>query len=275
MRFKKSYHLIIFFVNVFNIFFLLPALSLDKEIILNKIEILSSKEKNDLTDFLKFCFHTSAFGYTIFGEKPMSLDAINFEPSLTDDYLEEVYRKLALWCYKKKDGWNVWKKHFQDDSLSGFSFISYPYLKHPEVIHIAIINHKLFLNVVENNLTEFQKVLNKKINPNEILEGYVKCEKEIFEPIKNHDGLLGILLGYGKENAWKFMRGEELSPSIDPDVKNWDISRVKPPLFMVVKGSKETEQIMRSFDKQREKLNEVYRKDNFLEIVLLKLFCPD
>ena len=271
MMLRKVYHLIILFVNLVNIFFLFPAFCVNKEIILKKIENLSLIEKNDLTDFFKFCFHSSSFGYTIFGQKPMSLDAISSEQPPIED-LEHTYRNWILWCYKKKEGWDVWKKHFQDIPLNEFSFISYPFLKHPEVIHIAIINHKLFLNVVENHLTEFQKVLNQKLNPNEILNGYIKCDKEIFEPIKNHDGLLGMLLGYGKENAWKFMSNEELSPSIDPEIKNWDMSHILLPLFMVVKGSKETERVMKSFDNQRKKINELYEKENFLEIVLLKLF---
>lgn len=74
------------------------------------------------------------------------------------------------------------------------------------------------------------------------------------------------------------MNHEKLPPSVDISeierIHN-DLSKVMPPLFMVVKDSEETTKIMSSFRKQQEEINKIYQKDNFLELVLLKLFCPD
>lgn len=276
MNFRMRYHVVFFIVNL--IILSPQALCVDKEIILKKMEKLSSEEKKDLTNFFRICFHSYEFGYTIFGEKPMSLDAMHLEISRPpiDDLVDYKEDEWALCSYRKKEGWDVWKKHFQDIQLKGFSFIFYSAQNQPGIIHFAIINHKTFLKVIENNLSEFQKVLQKKIEPNEILSEYVKCEKEVFEIIKNHDGLLGILLGYGKENSWKFMNGEKLSPSVDPlSLKNEDMSNIFLPLFMVSEGSAETQNIMTSYRKQREKINDLYQKENFLEMVLLKLFCSE
>lgn len=274
MKSRVRYHVIIFFVNFINVVLLPSAYSVEKEIILKKIEKLSFEEKNDLTNLFRFCFHSSAFGYTIFGEKPMSFDAIDLlrPPFENIDSTD----KWVLWEYKKTEGWDVWKKHFQDIPLEGFSFISYPVFNQTEFFHVAIINHKLFLKMVEKHLSDFQKVLNRKMQPIEILKEYIKCEG-IFEIIRNHDGLLGILLGYGKENAWKYMQGEKLFFSVDIEfAKQCDnMAYVLPPLFMVVKGSEETEQIMSSSDKQRAKIDQLYQKENFLEIVMLKLFCSE
>lgn len=260
------------------LFFLSTAFSTDKEIILNKIENLNFEEKKELTNFFRVCFCSSEFGYTIFGEKPMSLDGLDLEiPKYEDSEYKD--NEWVVCCCRKKKGLDVWKKHFQDIQLNGFSLIYYPVPSHPsrpDILHFSIINHEMFLDIVEKNITEFQKVLNRKINSKEILKEYIKAEGEVFELIKNHDGLLGILLGFGKENSFKFMNNEKLSYSVDPlSRKPSSMSYISPPCFKVVEGSDETKKIMKSFSRQREKINELYQKENFLEIVLLKLFLSD
>jgi hypothetical protein len=256
--------------------FLSKAFSVDKEIILKKLESLTSEEKKDLTNFFKICSYSYQFSYTIFGEKPMSLDGLGLNrPKFEDlEYKEDEWVRSS---YRKKEGWDVWKKHFQDLPLNNFSLIFYPVPNHPELIHFSIINHKMFLDIVEKHIEEFHKVLNRKISSQEILNGYIKAEGEIFERIKNHEGLLGIILGYGKENSFKYMRKEKLSPSVDPlSLKGRDMSEMLLPTFMVAEGSEETKKIMASFSKQRERINKLYyQKENFLELVLLKLFCTE
>ena len=274
MKLRTGYHLTIFFVNFINMFLFSQVFSIDKEIILKKIEKLTFEETDDLNNFFKICFYKSTFGYTIFGEKPMSLDVIDVERPPLDNpiYKENILLQLD---YRRKQGWDVWKKYFQDVYLEDFSIISYQN-SYPGSIDIAIINHRLFLNVIDNNLAEFQEVLKQKINSIEILKEYIKGEGEVFDLINNHDGLLGILLGYGKENSWKYVKGEKLSPSFDPSNINFkDLSNILPPFFGVSKESRESEQIVESYAKQRKKINEIYQKENFLEIVLLKLFCSE
>lgn len=300
MRVKKNYFIYIFLSILAPVFFLLSVrvvqisnnlffnqsekspnkiININREFILKKISELSPQEKKDLTNFFRISFHSFEFGYTIFGEKPMSLDALDLEQTPFED-LEDEYKNSEwfVWDYRKKNGWDVWKKHFQDIPLKGFSLIFYPVPGHPKLIHFDIINHKNLLGAIEENIIDIQKILNREMSANEILKEYIKGEGEVFESIKNHDGLLGILLGFGKENSLKYMSGEKLVSSVDIseiELIHNDLSKVMPPLFMVVKGSEETNKIMSSFRKQQEEINKIYQQENFLELVLLRLFCPD
>jgi hypothetical protein len=273
MKFKNM--TFIFVLILIQMPFLLPAIS-ERQCILKKIENLTLEEKKDLTSFFKICFCSFEFGYTIFGQKPMSLDAINLKKRSLEDYGEYKDSEWILCDYRKKDGWDVWKKHFETIEMNGFSLIFYPVPHYPELIHFSIINHKNFLCVLEENLDVFQTVLNRKIASQEILNAYKKGEGEIFNTIKNHEGLLGILLGFGKENAFKFMNKEKLSPSVDPmSLKGQGMENIRLPRFMVAEGSNETKKIMQSFSRQQESINQIYQKENFLELVLVKLFCTD
>lgn len=274
MKFKKNTFFLL--LILMQTLFLFPAFAVDKQLILKKLENLTNEEKNDLTSFFKICFCSYEFGYTIFGEKPMSLDAIDLIRGNLEDYGEYKDDEWVVCEYKKKEGWDVWRKHFENLQMNGFSLIFYPVPNHPEIVHFAIINHNNFVFVLKENLDEFQSVLGRKITPQEILNEYKKGEGEIFNAIKNHDGLLGILLGFGKENSFKFMNNEKLSPSIDPmSLKGVGMESIRLPCFMVAEGSSETKKIMKSFSNQKKHINEVYQKENFLELVLLKLFCSD
>ena len=267
---------IFFLSNLLMLLFISAAFSIDKEIILKKIEKLNLEEKKDLTNFFRICCCSSDFGYTIFGEKPMSLEGLFLDRPKFEDIDEYKDNEWVVCEYRMKEGWEVWTKHFQDVQLSGFSLIFYPVPSYPELLHFAIINHKMFVDVVEKNLNEFQKVLNRKISSKEILKEYIKGEGKVFEIVKNHDGLLGVLLGYGKENSFKYMKGEKLSYSIDlSTIKPSDMSEISLPSFKAVEGSFETRKIMESFKKQKERITPIYQKENFLEIVLLTLFCSD
>lgn len=275
MKFKFKHRTYFLPVMVLQMLFLFQAFSIDKQFILNKTEGLTPDEKKYLTSFFKICFCSYEFGYTIFGEKPMSIDTLDLiRPSIEDSAYKDD--EWTICEYRKKEGWEVWKKHFQDVPLDGFSLIFYPAPNRSELIYFYIINHKNFLRIVEKNLEDFQKVLNRKITSNDILNEYKKGEGEIFNTIENHDGMLGILLGFGKENSFKFMNKEKLSPSVDPmSLKGLGMEDIGLPCFMVSEGSSETKEIMASYAKQRVKINEIYRKENFLEVVLMKLFCSD
>jgi hypothetical protein len=263
-----------FLLILLQMLFLLPVFSIDKHFILNKIDNLTIEERKDLTSFFKICFCSSEFGYTIFGEKPMSLDAISLTKPNFDDDWEYKDDDWVVSTYRKKEGMDVWKKHFEDMELNGFSLIFYPIPNHTEFINFSIINHKNFLSTLEENIEVFQTALNQKITSQGILNEYKKGSGEIFQRIRSHDGLLGILLGFGKENSFKFMNNEKLSPSVDPTIlKGVEMEHVRLPCFMVSEGSDETKKIMESFSKQREKINKIYHKENFLETVLIKLFC--
>ena len=276
---KKNiiYLILLFFVNINHAFSESDHFHFKKNFTKEKIKTLSLQEKKHLNNFFKRCFQSSGFGYTIFGQKPMSTGGLlteNGRPHV--DQVKNIDDERVSCGYYMKEGLDVWDKHFKNMDLKEFSFISYPVPGHPNLLHFDIINHNNFLRIVEDHLFDFQNFLSFKISAKEILKEYVKGEGDLFEKINKHDGFLGILLGYGKENSFKFFKGDKLSPLVEPSsLVGKDMSEILLPLFMVSKNSKETHEIMSSFEKQWEKINKIYQSENFLEMVLQKLFTGE
>lgn len=231
------------------------------------------QEKIYLKKFFKTLFFSSSFGYTIFGEKPMSIEVITLDPYLPKiEDLEYADIEYFTNFYNLHRGWRIWKNHFEKIPLKGFSLISYPSTIGSKHLEISIINHQKFLEVVSEHLDVFQIIINKKLEPNEILGKYIKGEGEIFQIIQNHHGLLGILLGYGKDNAWQFLNDAPLGDFVDLKSLNFEnMDEILLPSFKVIENTSETKLLRESYFQQREKINKIYQSDLFLETVLEKL----
>lgn len=247
-----------------------------KNSIPSKLTTLSPQELEYLTNFFKVSVFTDEFGYTIFADKPMSfqtVDMISASKSVEGfDYtdIEHIFR-----YYRLREGWEVWQKYSSNlFPLAGFSIIHYPFPLDPEkFIEVAIINHKYFLNTVNENLLDFQTVLGEKLSAQQILEEYIKGSGNIFTRIRNHDGLFGTLLGFGRNNAWEYMKrsgGQTLDSFLD-EGEPLDTLHLLPPLFAAIGDSEETNKLRIKYEKERPQIEPIFQSKDFLEIVLGKL----
>jgi hypothetical protein len=233
------------------------------------------KEQEYLKNFFKYTFFLSYFGYTIFGDKPVSFETINLNRKLelpeTADYMDilHIFDK-----YKLKECWQAWEKFSHNLNLKKFTISSYKSSLDKNYLEFMIINHEAFKKVVKDNIQDFHKVLGSSFTPDQILDEYRKGSGEIFNLIRNHDALFGILLGYGKLNAWEYMRcggGENMNVSFAYDQTQTDTSRILKLYFCVLANTKETSDLRIAYEKQRQEINKIYQSENFLELLLLKL----
>lgn len=226
--------------------------------------------------FFKYSFFLSSFGYAIFGSKPISFETVNpiLVPLLEEncDYLDifHIFDKLRL-----KKCCETWSKYSHLFPLKNFSLISYPFLNNPELIEISIINHNNFIKIVTAHLKDFQLVLGKNMTPEQILKEYIKGKGEIFLTIRNHDGLFGTLLGFGRNNAWKYMEqkgGYSIKESFTYSYfEPKDNRRVLKPAFKVIPDTPETTNLRNNYEKQEWEISQIYQQKNFLDVVLNKL----
>jgi hypothetical protein len=193
-------------------------------------------------------------------------------PSRSIEGIDYMDLEHILNRYRIREGWEVWQKYEHLFLLKGFSIIHYPCPSIPGYIEVAIINHRNFIQVVNKHLSDFQTLLGEKLSPQYILEQYIKGEGNIFNRIRNHDGLFGTILGFGRENAWEFMKrsgGQSLKSFLETEPK--DTLHIFPPLFAVIPDSYETKELREKYERERPKIDLIYQKEDFLEIVLTKL----
>lgn len=219
-------------------------------------------------------FFNSTFGFTIFGDKPMSIETIDLTVAPKDvkeiECLSKEKNNFSM--YKVKEGWKVWKKYEDKVPLEGFSFIAYPRTPILGHLEIALINDENFLQTVEENLVDFQKVLEINLSSQQILDEYKKGHGIIFERIRNHDGLFGTLLGFGRNNAWEFMKATGGNNCEQFQIISQTYTdHISSPVFAAIPNTNETIKLRKKYGEQRVKIDKIYQHPDFIEKVLFQL----
>jgi hypothetical protein len=245
------------------------------------ISSLDKKEKEYLTNFFKLQFFRSSWGYTIFGEKPMSFEVIDYNRELEcDENFDYMAVEHILAGFKLKEGWATWKKYANRFHQNNIIIIQYPFHLCSNCLEVPIINRSSFIKVIDENLDYFQLILGESYSSSQILRMYFNGEGSIFHKIRLRDDLFGTLLGYGLENAIEFNRlgraselMESFTPSEETDKELMEngTKNILPPMFAVIPDSEETLKLRSSYNKQRTEINQVYQSPDFLEKVLIEL----
>ncbi len=294
---KKGYLFISFFF-IFSLFLIFPqntAHQKQLQPIREKLKNIPKEEKKLLLKPLKQAVLRSSFGYTFLGEKPLSFDGYFDQSSIDASFKNPKLKKIALRESEKlQKGWDVWEKYASLFLSENYLLKKHAEKKIPGSIIIFFVNKRAFLNKIEENYQDFEKVLGKNISAKEILLSLEQGEGIFYDAVMGHDGLFGILLGFGKNNSWNFHRRNLLKQQIQTSSqevnmlehelyllnKNLTFFNVdkglflKPiflPMFIADLKSEETQDLKIRYKQCRKRLKKIYRNGDFLENSLLQL----
>ncbi len=259
------------------------------------IKTIPKEDREALELFFRELIYKEHFGFTLFGNKPISLTGY-FDPLPTENYLQ-THRNTIL-----KNGWTTWKKYRSIFPTSNYLLIEEA---ENELIVITIINKDALLKTIYEHLDLFQTVLGKTFTPEELLQKVGEPDASLFQLIHQHEGLYGIILGYGKTNAYLYHRRDELNifnsqaafslpksaPSIgflslDEEINflntkmvgienNSKLSLIRLPQFVGLKDHPETIQLRKKYRNIRAQMMVRFLKKNILDITLEQLSSSD
>lgn len=175
------------------------------------LSVMPDSDRDSLSYFFQELIIWGNFGYVLFGEKPMALDVIENE---VNPFADLIQFKLYISPRRIKfvNGFKTWKKY--EKFFPTFRFVFLYEKDNRNNNQIILINKAAFIQQVENHIEDFEVVLNRSISGEELLnEGL--CKPLIAEVLKNHDGLIGIVLGYGRNNSFLFHQRSQLSSEED------------------------------------------------------------
>lgn len=222
------------------------------------------------------------------------------KPAVLGDFSSPNLRELPFFggrFFKKevmlKRGLEIWRKY-----QHLFPSANHVLLFHEkdDLFEILLINKKRFLNEVARNIEDFKAILGSEMTAEILLKKLVKQEEPLSEILKNHSGLLGIILGYGKHNSWLFHQRKMIQNRLDNSQfipKRFDLikgefntidKKFQPieqkrksilfftslPSFVFDPLHIETHELWKEYRKQRKELTKTYRNKNFLEFALKK-----
>ena len=198
----------------------------------------------------------------------------------------------ALQNNRLKIGWQTWRKYQGLFPIKNYIFRISRNPVCPEVTLIFLINKSACLKILSDNIKIFHSVLGKDITPEEIVLRLRTEDTIIDKVLNNHDGLFGMLLGYGVHNSMMYQLRIQLSKqnknSLTPS-HNKGISQNKSvnlvssasdhdilsligfPRYAENPLSPESQSLRKDYIKTQAELHRLYEKGDFLRLTLNRL----
>lgn len=185
------------------------------------LQAMPRKDRRNLEYFFQQLVRDEYFAYVFLGVKPMALGTLwsNMNPfacfweqfpSTNQEllpsrweqflfYLQEAMSSHRIQLNKGYQTWIKYQKFFP--STQHCFFYENRENKIANCLIIGIIHKEKFAHTLEKYHHDFEAVLNCKMNAEELLN------ERIYKPflstvLRNHDGLIGTLLGYGRDHAF-------------------------------------------------------------------------
>ncbi len=235
-----------------------------------ELRSIPNEEQEKLEHFFRTLIRQYGFGYTLFGDKPVSLVCWLAEP----DY----NKKRPYFSVNEDfvDSYSVWKKYKKKFPSNKYIFQERRLEVVKEYIDLVFIKKTLF-NEKINLYSEFFSPdydAETFIN-NEKLENFLNSSDE--QKSKYHIRM-GILLGYGKENSIEFAN-RSIDNRNSTDCSDWvsfkDLIKVEnqkeypfPPTFRAKLKSNETAELVKQYSQTQSELKNILERDDFLQFVL-------
>lgn len=253
---------------------------------------LSVRDKEKLFVFFRYLFVDDCFAYPILGSKPLAWACYKKSTPLF-----ELKFGHPIWrCYHRqvKEGWKIWSKfkiEFPD-----IEFILEDFSDNNGWASIMLINKEQFNFVVNQNKKDFENVLQRQIKDGYQLLKESKNSSLMDDTLKSHQALMGIVLGYGRNNAWLFhqeaakkqpipcvwgetadMREGEIRVRFASSEIEEALATESIPSFGGIPDSEESIALKQNYLKTQQKVVEYYKGKDFLEATLSLLagYRPD
>lgn len=250
-----------------------------------QLQNIPKGDQEILEIFFSNMISSEYFGYVLFGNKPIA--AAGFETEFTP---EDAFDETAVKQHYIQLGWQTWEKYSRFFPSEKFVL---KLSKSPLVnsYHwIVLINKETTIKCVSNNLKVFKSVLGEKITPESVLQSLIATDDIFNDTLNHHDGLLGILFGYGTSNSIKFQQChrsiERGAPFIDKiyhksskleafNKQGRDLAMVSLPRFAADLKHPESRALYRAYSTTQAKLSNIYKEKKFLKPTLERLVSND
>ena len=265
-------------------------LPLNAQSIQERLHSISASDQKDITALFRYLLFRSGFAYTCFGDKAISYDCF--------DLLEEVDRL----DHQSPFALNAWKKYAHLFPSQNFLFLFHENLEE-QLAEITLINKRAFKEVFDVHHAAFVSLFGSDVTAEKLLNLLIKRGSMWNTPMRDHEDLIGILLGYGEINARLYQRRAEiigrkmsvqrlqkvrLLPSegfqtLDEELahlkshlenvpdENPFVYAIRLPSFVADKKHPQTVEILNKYREQRNSFSKKYEKGNILEITLKQL----
>lgn len=239
---------------------------------------ISDADGERISYFFRHAIFWDAYGYVLLGKKPCAITSykqITWNPLTWIEYFSPHNLKM-------RKGWITWKKYEHLFSHPRFLFLEED--SNFTSAHFIILVHKdIFLKKFNEYRDDFHDLLG-------IDEGEEFLFRAVRQPflsqvLKNHDGLIGTMLGYGRNNAWAFYQQSDqltlfLNENEQLQMKQFcksqpfwkffmgtysrEFCHLTVPGFHAIPNTPETRYLREIYSECRDKIVDCYSETDFL-----------
>lgn len=253
--------------------------------------MLPQKDRKQLFGLMEKLFAEDHFAYTLLGKKPVSWSS--YQAPFPFENWSTFFDSLKTHNLTMHLGWKTWRKyHHLFPSITFF-------LESPKnfsgSMSILLINEERFNSIIQENKKDFEDVLHRKIKDGSELFKETKNYSLMNDVLGGHQALMGIVLGYGRENSWKFLEKSEQKEPLGwvwSEAEYWseqentceysssaehNLFLYSCPSFAGIPTSEESLALKNDYLKTKKKVLEYYKDKDFLEATLSLLagFRPE
>lgn len=201
------------------------------------LKFIPQEEKYFLEVFLRTLISHENGNCVLFGEKPASFiffnDGEKFNPEafFLHRFPNGFFSPIAK-------GFKIWNKYERFLLSHNFIIIRTRSFQPDYSSEIFLIHKKRLYKILEENFIEFKKYFPEFKSSGKLLRSVIN-NNSILEKMCRHDNLLGIILGYGKENAELFEREFQIDSFLFPEQNQFIANSFKP--YMILQPSPDFE----------------------------------
>lgn len=252
---------------------------------------LSQEERVWLREFFRDLLFKHPGAYTLFGTKPISTSCVYHLNEEDKKEMEEYYKNLSeeerLKMRKKRydyDGnYEKWQKIKDRFSISQYLFGSFPLPFDDKVEIVLFVNIEETLRTLLKYYDDFRRVLGHDFDPFKAVFEVENKDSEFWKIVMQNHALQGILIGFGRDNAWffewelnykdekdkmgKFLTSLPAKFAEDADIENYSSQYFLLPVFTSY-GLHPNQQLIEKYIKERKQINSLYKGRDEVDITL-------
>ncbi len=166
---------------------------------------MSEEDAAILEVFFRALVADSEGGYVLFNRKPICVNGILLNKSRI---VTTPGHKMAVALY---EGLKVWK-NFESDR---HAILIRTFSSHDDCQSVILLNKEVFLKTVAENVSIFRYILGPTITPESLLGKTLNEQNNFYHIYKDNKVLIGLILGFGLDNALLVSREENIQLAFD------------------------------------------------------------
>jgi len=258
---------------------------------------VNKEERGWLQEFFHDLLFESPGAYVLYGTKPMSLSCI--KKAYTEEeqaQMKVMYDALSeqektKYIVREDDEYDFyanfhkWEQIKQRFSITQYLFGTFPARFNPDGSDLLFfVNIEMAIRTLLKYYEDFRRILGFDFDPLQVVFEIENRESKFWNRVIHDDVLLGILLGFGRDNAWFFKWRMELKE--EPN-KVGDFLKTLPvhssnthrvlypnpeefmlPIFMTYGLHPTDQQLIEQYKKEREQIKVLYKGRDEVDLAL-------